>query len=266
MPNQLPRLALVFLLYLLSGLAVAAPLKFCFEDVPQRPWTMPAGTGLNFELLNRVEKLLSENFVYISMPWKRCQEEVRRGELDGLIGVADSAERRLYAVFPSLPDGGLDTTATLYDDRFNVYLRIGGDATWDGKELINSRRPVVVQSGYLVVESMLRERGIKINDTIKSAEDGLRFLAEGIADAAVLQSIEAERLLKEDPRFKGTVISAPTPFAVLPLYLSFGKTRYAQDPKRIDAIWSAIKTVRNSAEYRKLFDAACRERLACSTR
>ncbi|HXA47869.1 MAG TPA: transporter substrate-binding domain-containing protein, partial [Burkholderiaceae bacterium] len=232
-----------------------------FEDVPQRPWTMPDGTGLNFELLHRVEKLSGENFIFLSMPWKRCQEEVRNGELDGIVGAAESAERRLYAAFPTLDNGSLDTTATIYEDQFNVYQRVGSVSAWNGKELISPNRPVAVQSGYAVVAAMLRDQDIKINDSIKSAEDGLRFLLNGIVDVAVLQSIETEYLRKEDPRFKGTINTAATPYVILPLYLAINQTTYARDPKRIHAIWNAIRTVRNSAEYRKIVDSACREKV-----
>jgi polar amino acid transport system substrate-binding protein len=238
----------------------AAPLKFCYEDVPQHPWTMPDGTGLNFELLRRVEKMLGEEFVFKPMPWKRCQEEVHGGEMDGIIGAADTSERRQYLRFPTSQDGTLDTSATLYEDQFNVYLREGGDGKWNGKNLTSPTRPVIVQSGYLVISTMLHEQGVKTFDSIKTAEDGLRFLSEGMVDVAVLQSVEAEYLRREDPRFKNGILLAATPFAVLPLYLGINRASYERDPKRIDAIWNQIRTVRNSSEYRKVVDSACRDK------
>jgi polar amino acid transport system substrate-binding protein len=237
----------------------AAPLKFCYEDVPQHPWTMPDGTGLNFELLHRVEKALGEEFVFQAMPWKRCQEEVRNGEMDGMIGAADNAERRKYLRFPTTPDGTVDATAKLYEDQFNVYLRKEGSGNWDGKILSSPIHPVVVQSGYLVITEMLHEHGIKTFDAIKTAEDGLRFLSEGMVDVAVLQSVEAEYLRREDPRFNKIVLS-PTPFAVLPLYLGINRSSYERESKRIDMIWNEINIVRTSPEYRKLVDNACRDR------
>jgi polar amino acid transport system substrate-binding protein len=255
------KLVVITLFFLFNGLTFAAPLKFCFEDVPQRPWTQPDGTGLNFELLHRVEKLAGEAFVFLPMPWKRCLEEVRNGELDGIVGAADSAERRSFAIFPIAASGAIDTSTSIYEDQFNVYQRVGSATAWNGKELISPNRPVAVQSGYAVVAAMLREHDIKINDSIKSAEDGLRFLLNGIVDVAILQSIETEFLRKEDPRFKGAIITAASPYVVLPLYLAVNHLTYARDPKRIQAIWNAIRTVRNSTEYRKLLDAACRDHM-----
>jgi polar amino acid transport system substrate-binding protein len=261
MRSPLSKLAVAFLLLLVWGLAPATPLKFCFEDVPQRPWTMPDGTGLNFELLHRVEKLAGENFVFLPMPWKRCQEEVRNGELDGIVAAAESVERRQYAVFPTLANGALDASATIYEDQFNVYQRTGSAAAWDGKTLSSPNRPVAVQSGYAVVTAMLHDQNIQTIGTIKSAEDGLRFLVDGIVDVAVLQSIETEYLRREDPRFKGTITAAATPYVILPLYLPINHLTYERDPKRIHAIWNAIRTVRNSTEYHKLLESACRENI-----
>jgi polar amino acid transport system substrate-binding protein len=261
MLNPASKLVLTTLFCLFSGFTFAAPLKFCFEDVPQRPWTMPDGTGLNFELLHRVERLTGETFVFLPMPWKRCQEEVRNGELDGIVGAADSAERRSYADFPIAANGGIDTSTSIYEDQFNVYQRAGSETAWNGKELISPNRPVAVQSGYAVIAAMLRNQDIKINDSIKSAEDGLRFLLSGMVDVAVLQSIETEYLRKEDLRFKGAIITAATPYVILPLYLAVNHFTYARDAKRIQAIWNAIRTVRNSTEYRKLLDSACRDHM-----
>jgi polar amino acid transport system substrate-binding protein len=244
----------------LCASADSAPLKFCYEDVPQHPWTMPDGTGLNFELLHRVEKSLGEEFTFHSMPWKRCQEEVRNGEMDGIIGAAENTERRRYLRFPAQPGGSLDITATLYEDQFNVYLREGGDGGWDGRNLTSPTHPVVVQSGYLVIAAMLHDHGIKTFDSIKTAEDGLRFLSEGMVDVAVLQSVEAEYLRREDSRFKNKIVLAPVPFAILPLFLGINHVSYEHDPKRIEAIWNEIRTVRNSPDYRKLVDNACRDK------
>ena len=246
---------LLFCLASNSTGATVAPLTFCFEDVAQRPWSQPDGSGLNIKLLKRVEKLLGERFIYISKPWKRCQEEVRMGIVDGFFGAADSAERRLYSVFPTRPDGSVDAEAALYEDRFNVYLRSLGRGVWDGKKLSSPQRPVVAQRGYLVA-ALLREQGVAINDTIKTADEGLTLLANGHADVAVLQGMEAEDLASLHSKFKAVVVQSPMPYAVLPLHLAINKNTYARDTKRIAAIWAAIRSERKSSDYRKLLDAA----------
>jgi polar amino acid transport system substrate-binding protein len=238
-------------LSLACELALADPLIFCFEDVPQKPWTQADGTGLNFELFKRVEKLVGEQFVYVSKPWKRCQEEVKAGVLHGFFAGADSQERRLYSVFPTLDDGNADPASAMYEERYLVFLRQEGAGSWDGKILNAGKHEILVQRAYLV-GTILREKGFAINESAKSAEEAMRLLASGAADVAVLQGSEAEDLVKLDPRFKELIKMSPTPLIVLPLYLAIGHATYQSNPQRIRNIWSAIRKVRSTPEYRKL--------------
>ena len=84
----------------------------------------------------------------------------------------------------------------------------------------------------------------------------MRYLALNIEDMAILRGLVAEKLAATDPRFKTSVTKAPLPYDEVPLYLGINKAAYARDPKRIEAIWNAIRAVRNSDEYKKLVQAA----------
>jgi polar amino acid transport system substrate-binding protein len=242
------------MLSFLCSQAYAAPLKFCYEDSQQLPWTNSDGKGLIFALLQNVETRLGEQFVSVPRPWKTCQEEVRAGKFDGFFSSAVSNARREYSVFPSFADGSINTEAELYEEEFGVYLRRGASASWNGKEL-RSATPVVVQGGY-VVGAMVRERGLEIDDTSKTAEDGLALLSQNHADMAILQGANTENLMRSDPRFNAVITKAGTPFIVLSLYLAINKNTYAVDPKRIDAIWNTIAAVRRTPQYVKLLEAA----------
>lgn len=231
--------------------APAAPLRLCYEDVPQPPWTMPDGSGLNIELLKRVEALLGERFVLSRRPWMRCMEETRIGRMDGMIGGADSPERRTFSRPPLLFDGSPDTGKAMYLDNVNLFLRAASAASWDGRTLHNPRAIVVTQRGYFVAD-LMRKRGQKVIDTVKSPDEALRVLASGTADVAVLMERSVGDMLQDDPRFRGHIVKAPAPFAVFPFYLLIGRASYGKDPARIEAIWSAIATVRATPAYRKL--------------
>lgn len=233
----------------------AAPLVMCYEDVEQRPWSSPDGTGLNFELLRRVEKQLGERFVYAAKPWRRCIEELRLGTVDAAVAAADAKARRSFAAYPLLPDGRADPARALYADSVNVYLRAGGQGSWDGHTLRAPNQEVAVQSGYLV-SAVLRERGYRPRELVKSADDALRLLSTGIFDVAILQGAEASKLARSDPRFQGQVVQAAQPYWVLELHLAFNRNTYRRSPQRAEAIWHAIAAVRNSADYRRLASEA----------
>jgi polar amino acid transport system substrate-binding protein len=228
-----------------------APLVMCYEDVEQRPWSSPDASGLNFELLRRVEKLLGERFVYAPKPWRRCIEELRLGTVDAVVAAADAKSRRSFAVYPLRPDGSADPARALYSDSVNVFLRAGGHGSWDGHTLVAPRQEVAVQSGY-PISSVLRERGYHPRELVKSAEDALRLLQTGMFDVALLQGAEASRLAVSDPRFQGKVVQTGPPYWVLPLHLAFNRAAYRRNPQRAHAIWEAIAVARASADYRRL--------------
>ncbi len=235
--------------------APPAPLLLCYEDVPQRPWTMPDGSGLNFDMLKRVEALLGERFRYTGRPWKRCLEELRLGRVDALMGAADGPERRAFAVFPLRDDGSVDSSQAMYSERYNVFLRKGSTAAWDGRRLRTRDNAVLVQSGYLVA-GFARQRGLQAMERAKSSEEALRLLSEGMFDAAILYGDESLLIAREDPRFRARVVHAPGPFWVSDFYLMASAHTYKRDPARIKAIWQAVATVRQSAEYQKLVGRA----------
>jgi polar amino acid transport system substrate-binding protein len=247
----------ILLAWLLAGALMApgaahalAPLTLCYEDVEQGPWTFPDGTGLNFELLHRVEAITGEHFAFISRPWQRCLEEVRTGRVDGVVGPADTPERRRFGRFPLLPNGASDPQAALYDDIVYVFLRRAGAARWDGRALRSPGAPVLVQRGYLAAE-LLAARGIAIYP-VKSADDGLRMLAAGMADAAVLQGASARARARADAQLAQAVVLDPRPYHVFTYHLMFSRASALATPARLRAIWAAIARVRASADYRAL--------------
>ncbi|WP_137937712.1 transporter substrate-binding domain-containing protein [Chitinivorax sp. B] len=228
----------------------APPLVLCFEDVPQKPWTFPDGTGLNFDLLKAVEKQLNEQFVFQAKPWKRCLQELRAGMVDGVIGGQDVPERRQYAVFPTQPSGESDSKYRLYWDHYFVFVRQDSKVTWDGNELRHLSKPVAIQSGY-AIRHRLKQMEITFSEPGKSATDGLRMLEAGAVDAAILLGQESTYVLRHDPRFKARLTQLAPAFETLPFFLFFAKTTYTRSPQRLEAIWRGIADVRESAAYKQ---------------
>ena len=241
----------------LAAPARAGALLICYDNVAQPPWSAPPGAGLNFELLRRVEQQLGEQFSYAARPWRRCMEELRVGTVDAVIGAADVPERRHFAVYPTTPDGRSDPARALFEDNVYVFLRVGGQASWDGGKLRSPGRDIGVPSGYAIA-GLVRQQGLHARDLIKSPEDGLRLLVSGMFDAILLEGAQAVQLASQDPRFQGKVRQGEPPYTVLQLHLPFNRKAYERDPKRIEAIWRAIARVRQGAEYRQLASQAAR--------
>lgn len=243
---------------MLTNLVYASPpaqthLRFCFEDELQISWTRPDGSGLTIELLKRVEEKLGERFEFIAKPWKRCQEEVSNGVLDGYFGAAFSEERQQFSVYPRLQNGKIDVDSALHVDQTRIFLRRDSAVTWDGQNLRHVNKSILVQRGYLI-GSILSKQGYKIRE-VRTEHQGLRLLAAGEADVAILPGFEAQLLVQQDIQFKKLLQIHPLTYASLPLYLAISRHRYQQDAKRFDAIWNAIKSIRNSSSYQQEVEA-----------
>jgi polar amino acid transport system substrate-binding protein len=248
--------SLLLAILALSHQAVASPLKICFEDVPQRPWTLPDGSGLSLDLLHLVEKKTGEQFELYSKPWKRCIEEVRTGQMDGIVGAAETAERRTYAVFPTLANGRINSLQALFEDSYDVFVRKDSDARWNGKKLnFTSPKGVLIQHGYAIGE-VLGKRGIVFSDTAVSADDALRQLSAGMFDIGILLGMEAKRQFRDVAFAHGKIVRVEPPYVVWPFFLMIGKQAYARDPKRINLIWEKIAEVRASPKYKQMEKAA----------
>lgn len=236
------------LISLISLSTHAAPLRFCFEDTAQVPWTTPDGSGLNFDLLKRVEAATGEKFQFVQLPWKRCIAYVATGEMDGVIGAVNSPEREHFAVIPRDAQGRERVSAALYTDHFRVYTRSNSSIKWDGKSFSNLKGSVAAQAGFVVVQQ-LRQLGVTVDDSSKSAENGLRLLLLNGVDAAVLQGEQALLLQRNDKRFRDQTRVLSIPFMSSALHLMVARPSYQQQPQRIEAIWNAIEKERASAEY-----------------
>ena len=70
--------------------------------------------------------------------------------------------------------------------------------------------------------------------------------------------VEAEWLCANDARFRDLVRKGGTPYFTTHVYLMSGRLSFDRDPKRVQAIWNEIRTVRATSEYRKLEEAAVR--------
>ena len=96
------RFALLGVLSLFPCVAAAADLKFCYDPYP--PYTLgtsgePSG-GLKLRVLNEViNRIDGVTASVVLLPWFRCQEAVKSGEIDGILPLFQNEERAEYMAF-----------------------------------------------------------------------------------------------------------------------------------------------------------------------
>jgi polar amino acid transport system substrate-binding protein len=242
------RLALALLCAVLTAPAFATQqLTLCFENKLVLPWRTVEQSGLNFELLKRVESKLQIHFDYELLPWKRCLAKLKANEVDGAFTVSDSEERRQYGIFPG------DDKRRMHIARYFLVRKKGSDIDWDGKKFINIDGKIAFQLGYSVGE-MLRAQKVEVDETNDTPHNvGRKVLAGRVAGAAMIDSDVF--VLMRSPLASGLEV-IDVPLVEKPYYLILSSALVKARPELAEQIWKGIEEVRDSKDYVKLVKAA----------
>ena len=235
--------------------AFAAPkLTLCFENKLVLPWRTVEQSGLNFELLKRVESKLGIKFDYELLPWKRCLAKLKANEVDGAFTVSFSDKRREYGAFP----GGAfpDEKKRMHTARYFLVRSKGSNIDWDGNKFSRVDGKIAFQLGYSVGD-MLRAQQVDVDETGDSLNNvGRKVLAGRVAGAAVMDS-DAAQLMRGPLAGKLEVVEVP--LTQKPYYLMLSNALVKSQPDLAARIWKSIEDVRESKEYGKLIKAAAAE-------
>lgn len=144
--KQLWQLALLVPLLIARPVQATEHLSFCYDPYP--PYAMgtegPPTGGLKVELLSavmdRTDGLTAD---VVLMPWRRCQEAARTGDVDGILPLFRSTERDAFLAF---------TDGTFREDSVFFYRRaaFSNGVRWsDGYTEIAQLRLGMLNGGHI---------------------------------------------------------------------------------------------------------------------
>jgi polar amino acid transport system substrate-binding protein len=224
-----------------------AVLRFCHEDVDVYPWVLKDKPGLNIIHLKVVEQKLGVKIETFPLPWKRCQDEMREGKVDGIFAASFKAERLEIGVYPMIGDKPDASRAMMYDG-YSLY-RIKGSATlWDGKKL-TATGSIGAQPGYSIVDQ-IKQLGAKVDEGTKTADDNLKKLLAGRLDGVALQTLEGDNSLATVPEFSARIEKISPPLVDKPFFLMLSKQVVGKYPDFSKDLWKTLAEVRESADYK----------------
>jgi polar amino acid transport system substrate-binding protein len=232
----------------LSSWASEPPtIRLCQDSEDVYPWTLRSRPGLNNILLEIVAKKVGVQFEITSEPWKRCQENMKLGVVDGMFAISYLKERLEFGVYPTKGTEP-DVSKNLMIDGYSLYRRRGdAGVNWDGKVLTASG-PIGAQRGYSV-SAQLQKLNANVDSGAYHVDDNFRKLVIGRIAAAALRTSEGDSVLFSNREFNGKVEKLPVPLVEKPYYLMFSKQYVADHGKQTQDIWNMIEKVRESPEY-----------------
>jgi polar amino acid transport system substrate-binding protein len=229
--------------------AQAAPplFRFCSMDVDFAPYARVDGSGHLQYLMVQAARSIGMQVERHVAPRRRCLEEVRAGQSDGMIA-AFSSERAQFAVFP-MAGSEADDGKALGVVRYFPYRRSGSALEWDGKRFNELGNGVIgVESGFILITDRLRLLDVRYDDGGKSLEQNMGKLLLARFDGVIAMDLEADKLIAA--KFAGKVERAGKAFEQSALHLMLSRQFMAQYPKLADAYWQAIADYRESNDYR----------------
>lgn len=240
---HLPTIMATLALTAVTVTHTAQAAKLCYDDVE----LLKDGRGLAVELLEIASKKTGVTYELVALPWKRCLMEVEKGEVAGAFPASFSEERAKFAAYP-MTDNKPDAEKRLNTDGYTLYRLKGNNVSWDGSKFSNLTGPIGTQASYSIIPDLIKW-GAKVDTQTRKPETLMRALVDGHLQSVALLTGQGSYTLK-NPAYAGKVEAVDPPLVSKPYYLIISKEHYEKNRKSIDALWTAIATERNSAQYK----------------
>jgi len=193
--------------------------------------------GIVISLTKRVLSDIGFDWSYHALPWVRCLEKLKAGEVDVLIAGTYTPERATYAFFPEDADKMVDSRFVIARDPFVIVTHKSNTFIYDGNDsLIPS--PIRAQHGYNVTQELIN-KGLNVKSVYENKK-ALEELIQSKKGSVLINRMSADRLLSE-PKFGKHLHYNSTPIRVLPYFIMFSKKSPKLDSKQRMAFYEQIK-------------------------
>ena len=230
-------------------MAPAFGMTLCVSDRPAAPLTFPDHDGQGQYLTRVAARAAGVEPLFVVLPWRRCVEAVRIGQVDGVLGAQAFQTFKEFMRFP-LKNGVPDSSYALGVDTWVFVTRADQPLHWNGKTLAGLNTSVSYPSGVNVVRLALDRLGIQNSDSAKTSLQLMQMLKANRFQVVVIRESDAQAFLAQQ-EFKSLRILAPA-FLLSDAYLAFGSDYAEAYPDVVAATWEAIRRVRGSREWGEL--------------
>ncbi|NEX61121.1 substrate-binding periplasmic protein [Noviherbaspirillum galbum] len=225
------------------GHADADPMRLCTDERRSASYASP-GLARPGELQANIEAAardLGMRATLTPLPWRRCLELMRAGEMDGAVGIAFLPFTQEIARFP-MQAGQVDKTRALGVARIVLVRRAGSDVAWNGPRLGHAGKPVAVAAGMQAIIDAVRHAGGEVDYGAKTDELNLKKLVQGRADLAAGYEYDLAPLIRE--KYAGEVEMGQKSLRETHYYLAFSHRFHDANAGLAERMWNRLKEIR----------------------
>lgn len=247
------KLLLLSLASAFSAHITAAPLnktlRICYEDQDYLPYTKGSGDGSEVALGKRgvlpdLVLLASEEVglkaEFISLPWKRCIQQLEIGRVDAIFAAIWLPERDKWGMFPKT-DGQADSRYRLWRVSYKIHRGKDSALSWDGSTFRNVQHGVAAPLGYVAYKKLAEMDVLPPQNHLP--DEGFRLLGLGRLDGYVIeQSIGAQLVRKQ--QLERSVEVLKQDFLQADWYLPLSHQWYQQNTQLANLLWQALSEMR----------------------
>ena len=170
---------LLFISFLSSFSLFSATLKICYENKEVAPYWMGNSSklpsknpGLGVEQLQYLDQLEKNiDFKFKRFPWKRCQNMLKKGLIDGIIG-SYKKKREAIGNYPKNKSGGIDLERSISKRSASLFFKLKND-------------PIKYKSGSFLNLNSRRVGGVLGYGSISK----LKSLAKNVLEVRDMESL-----------------------------------------------------------------------------
>lgn len=233
------------------------PLKFCYEDQDSYPWVLKDGTGLNLSLMKILAVKLNTEIILTSVPWKRCLEDLKKGDVfDGAFAASYKEDRLEFGRYPTLnglKEGKPNENKRLHRNEYSLYvLKDEKTIRWDGN-IIYGVDVVGSLPGYSI-NDFLKKLNIRVDDGTRMPLGVFEKLISKRYRAIAMQDYRADYVLKQKSELNNQIKKILPPLEKKSYYLMLSAKMFEKEKDYSNLIWDKIEEIRNSKEYKNMFE------------
>jgi len=226
-------------------------LTFAYENLEQPPFYMGNSEhipknkpGVSVDIVKLLPQYIPNLVVKLKrMPWTRCKVNLKNGAVDGIFNASFKASRLAIGNYPWQNDSP-DTTRRITTIAYSFYKLKESQFNWDGEKTYYLNKGVGAPRGYSIV-SDLKQLGIGVDES-NSSESVFNKLINGWVDAAAVQGVSGDALLRAHPDKFGRIVRIDPPIKTKSYYLMLSHQFVNKHPVLAEKIWNTIRLIRQT--------------------